>query len=89
MQVDNGTPGCIRPKIYQARTSGGNKTEHNINTKKYSDDGLSGYTVSSLKTGHHRYILFMVCSAFFSPAVRDWYILGLKLSQRLSIVTCS
>ena len=35
--------------------------------KEYSDDGLSGYTVSSLKAVRHRYILFvfMVCSVVF------------------------
>ena len=33
----------------------------------YSDDGLSGYTVSSLKADRHRYFLFVytVSSAFF------------------------
>ena len=40
--------------------------------KEYSDDGLSGYTVSSLKAVRHRYILFvfMVCSVSIPPAVR-------------------
>ena len=35
--------------------------------KEYSDDGLSGHAVSSLKTIRHRDILFvfMSCSVFF------------------------
>ena len=42
------------------------KTELTIIQKEYSDDALSGYTVSSLKTVRHRYILFvfMVSSVF-------------------------
>ena len=34
--------------------------------KEYSNDGLSGHTVSSLNAVRHRYILdFIVCSVFF------------------------
>ena len=43
------------------------KTELTIKYKKgYGDDGLSGYTVSSLKAVRHHYFLFvsMVSSAF-------------------------
>ena len=44
------------------------KTELIIKQKEYSDDGLSGYTVSSLKAVRHRLIdilfVFMVCSFF-------------------------
>ena len=44
-----------------------NEETHPKAQEEYSDDGFSGYTVSSLKTVRHRYILFvfMVCSAFF------------------------
>ena len=41
--------------------------------KQYSDDGLSGYTVSSLTAVRHRYILFVFMVSlvfFFPPAVR-------------------
>ena len=40
--------------------------------KEYRNDGLSGYTVSSLKAFCHRYILFvlMVSLVSFPPAVR-------------------
>ena len=44
------------------------KTELTIKQKEYSDDGLSGYTVSSLKAVRLRYILFvsMVSSVFIA-----------------------
>ena len=47
--------------------------------KEYNDDGLSGYTVSSLKAVCHRYIFFFIYGelGFFPPAVRAHYILGL------------
>ena len=46
--------------------------ELTIIQKEYSDDRLSGYTVSSLKAVRRRYILFvfMVSSVFFPPAIR-------------------
>ena len=50
------------------------KNRAHINTKKFSDDGLSGYTVSSLQAARHRYryilFVFMGSSRFFPPAVR-------------------
>ena len=50
--------------------------------KEYSDDGLRGYTVSSLRAVRHCYIRIfllygMLC--FLPPAVRAWYILGLRI----------
>ena len=38
----------------------------------YSDKGLSGYTVYSLKAVLHRciFFVFMVCSGFYPPAVQ-------------------
>ena len=58
----------LRPKIYKALTAGRKKNgAHHKYKKGYSDNGLSGYTVSSLKAGPHRYILFvfMMSLAFF------------------------
>ena len=47
------------------------KTHHKYN-KEYSDDGLSGYTVSSLKAVGHRYNSLCVYGelGFLPPAVR-------------------
>ena len=55
--------------------------------KEYSDDGLSGYTVSTLKAVRRRCILFvfMVSSVFFPPAVVAYYILGLNLLLNLTL----
>ena len=57
--------------------------------KGYSDDGLSGYTVSSLKAHRHRYILFefMVSSAFFrlqSGLTISWALQCLNMLGRLA-----
>ena len=43
------------------------RANHKYKKNNYSDDGLSGYTASSLKADSHRYILFvcMVCAFFF------------------------
>ena len=43
------------------------KTELTINAQRinYSDDGLSGYTVSSLGAVHHRFFLYLWCVRFF------------------------
>ena len=66
-----------------------NQVHHKIQ-KEYRDDGLSVYTVSSLKTVGHHYILFvsMVCSFFFSPAVRDFYMSGLRVVWWISPHIC-
>ena len=52
--------------------------------KEYSDDGLSGYTVSSLKAVRHRYMVFVfiVSSAFFSACSLGLVYLGPKAGWR-------
>ena len=58
---------CSSTSLDSARTAGGIKPSIPQIQREYSDDGLSGYIVSSLKALRHQYILsvFMVCSFFF------------------------
>ena len=66
---DTLSPDCRRKK---------NRAHHKYK-KEYSDDGLFGYTVSSLKAARHRYILFVFMeSSVFSDCSPSLVYLGPK-----------